>query len=80
MDCFSPQILVFLKGFKDDEQKKLAIELGIILANGFCKAQVLTSVFEEHLVKEGKNPAHLGISVWESRLLISRQIYCVCKA
>ena len=55
MDCFSPQILVFLKGFKDDEQKKLAIELGIILANGFCKAQVLTSVFEEHLVKEGKN-------------------------
>lgn len=47
------KILVFLKGFKEDEQKKLAIELGIILANGFCKAQVLSSVFEEHLVKEG---------------------------
>ena len=49
------QILVFLKGFKEDEQKKLAIELGIILANGFCKAQVLSSVFEEHLVKEGRH-------------------------
>lgn len=47
------KILVFLKGFQDDEQRKLAIILGIIFANGFCKAQVLSSLFEEHLVKEG---------------------------
>lgn len=47
------KILVFLKGFKEDEQRKLAIILGIIFANGFCKAQVLSGVFEEHLVKEG---------------------------
>lgn len=47
------QILVFLKGFKEDEQRKLATILGIIFANGFCKAQVLTALFEEHLVKEG---------------------------
>ncbi|XP_053372773.1 eIF5-mimic protein 2-like [Mercenaria mercenaria] len=47
------KILVFLKGFKEDEQRKLATILGIIFANGFCKAQVLTALFEEHLVKEG---------------------------
>lgn len=47
------QILVFLKGFKEDEQRKLATILGIIFANGFCKTQVLTALFEEHLVKEG---------------------------
>ena len=45
---------MFLKGFKEDEQKKLAIEVGIILANGNCKAQVLSCVFEDHLVKEGR--------------------------
>lgn len=47
------KILVFLKGFTEEEQKKLAIEVGIILANGNCKAQVLSCVFEDHLVKEG---------------------------
>ncbi|WAR05400.1 BZW1A-like protein [Mya arenaria] len=47
------KLLVFLKGFTDDEQEKLAITLGIIFANGFCKAQVLVCLFEDHVVKEG---------------------------
>lgn len=49
------QLLVFLKGFKENEQQKLAIILGIIFANGFCKPQVLTALFEDHLVKEGNS-------------------------
>lgn len=47
------KILVFLRGFKEDEQCKLAIILGIVFAHGFCKTQVLNALFEEHLVKEG---------------------------
>ncbi|XP_052273928.1 eIF5-mimic protein 2-like [Dreissena polymorpha] len=47
------KLLVFLKGFSDEDQQKLAIILGIIFANGFCKANVLSALFEDHLVKEG---------------------------
>ena len=48
------QILYFMKGFQDDEKQKLAIITGIFLGNGFCSAKVLSSLFEEHLVKDGK--------------------------
>lgn len=47
------KILYFMKGFKDDEKRKLAIITGIFLGNGFCSAKVLSSIFEEHLVKDG---------------------------
>ena len=47
------KILVFLKGYKDDERKKLAIITGIILSQNLCTAKVLASLFEEHLIKEG---------------------------
>ncbi|XP_022295017.1 eIF5-mimic protein 2-like [Crassostrea virginica] len=47
------KILYFMKGFQDDEKQKLAIITGIFLGNGFCSAKVLSSLFEEHLVKDG---------------------------
>lgn len=47
------KLLVFLKGFSEVEQNKLAIILGIIFANGFAKATVLGAIFEDHLVKDG---------------------------
>ncbi|XP_048780210.1 eIF5-mimic protein 2-like [Ostrea edulis] len=47
------KILYFMKGFKDDEKRKLAIITGMLLGNSFCSAKVLSSLFEEHLVKDG---------------------------
>ncbi|XP_067686931.1 eIF5-mimic protein 2-like [Haliotis asinina] len=47
------KILVFLKGFSEDERRKLAIITSLLLANGLCTARVLASLFEDHLVKEG---------------------------
>lgn len=47
------QVLVFQKGFKDDERRKLAIVTGQILANALCTPRVLNALFEDHLVKEG---------------------------
>ncbi|XP_041371416.1 basic leucine zipper and W2 domain-containing protein 1-like [Gigantopelta aegis] len=47
------KIIVFLKGYKEDERKKLAIITGIILSQNLCTAKVLSSLFEEHLIKEG---------------------------
>ncbi|XP_064595232.1 eIF5-mimic protein 2-like isoform X2 [Liolophura sinensis] len=47
------KILLFLKGFTEEERRKLAIITGIIMANGLASAKVLNPIFEEHLVKEG---------------------------
>ncbi|KAK3105824.1 hypothetical protein FSP39_006544 [Pinctada imbricata] len=47
------KILLFMKGFSNENREKLAIIVGIFLANAFCSAKVLTGIFEEHLVKEG---------------------------
>ncbi|XP_020630837.1 basic leucine zipper and W2 domain-containing protein 2-like, partial [Orbicella faveolata] len=47
------KILLFLKGFTDDQRNKLAIVTGIILANGMGPPMALTSLFNENLVKEG---------------------------
>lgn len=52
-----------MKGFKDDEKRKLAIITGIFLGNGFCSAKVLSSIFEEHLVKDGMFYIILRIAV-----------------
>ena len=54
------QVLVFQKGFKDDERRKLAIVTGQILANALCTPRVLNALFEDHLVKEGG--CHCSIS------------------
>jgi len=47
------KVLVFQKGFTDNERTKLAIVTGQILANGLATPKVLTALFEDHLVKEG---------------------------
>lgn len=52
---FVLQILVFQRGFKDEERRKLAIVTGQILANGLASPRVLAALFEDHLVKEGQH-------------------------
>jgi len=47
------KILMFQKGFTDEERDKLATMSGIILGNGLCTPRILLSLFEDHLVKEG---------------------------
>ncbi|XP_070546971.1 eIF5-mimic protein 2-like [Ptychodera flava] len=46
------KILLYLKGYTKDERSKLAKITGIFLANGRATANVLTSLYNEHLVKE----------------------------
>jgi ethanolamine transporter EutH len=48
------QLILFLKGYNESNQRKLAIITGVFLATGFCSAKVLSSLFEDHLVKDGK--------------------------
>lgn len=48
------KILVFLRGFGDQEKHKLAMITAIIISNGLVPASVLSNLFQEHLVKDGK--------------------------
>ena len=47
------KILKFLKGFKSEERARLAIFTGLILAEGLVAGTILSSLLNEHLVKEG---------------------------
>ncbi|XP_026151308.1 basic leucine zipper and W2 domain-containing protein 1-A-like isoform X2 [Mastacembelus armatus] len=47
------KLLLFLKGFTESERNKLAMLTGILLANGSLSASILSSLFNENLVKEG---------------------------
>jgi len=47
------KLLLFLKGFGEEERNKLAVVLGFLLANGMAPANVLTNLFNESLVKSG---------------------------
>ena len=47
------KILKFLKGFKPEERARLAIFTGLILAEGLVAGTILSSLLNEHLVKEG---------------------------
>ncbi len=57
------QLIVFLKGFREEERKKLAQIYGIFFANPLQPSatlgnpQCLNAVFEDHLVKEGRYPS-----------------------
>lgn len=51
----SIQLLLFLKGFTESERNKLAMLTGILLANGNISASILNSLYNENLVKEGKD-------------------------
>nr|XP_014344818.1 PREDICTED: basic leucine zipper and W2 domain-containing protein 2 isoform X1 [Latimeria chalumnae]XP_014344819.1 PREDICTED: basic leucine zipper and W2 domain-containing protein 2 isoform X1 [Latimeria chalumnae]XP_014344820.1 PREDICTED: basic leucine zipper and W2 domain-containing protein 2 isoform X1 [Latimeria chalumnae] len=48
------KLLLFLKAFSESEQTKLAMLTGILLANGTLPATILTSLFTDNLVKEGR--------------------------
>jgi hypothetical protein len=47
------KLILFLKGFTDDERTKLAKVVGICLSNGLGSPACLTPLFDEHLVKDG---------------------------
>ncbi|XP_013871949.1 basic leucine zipper and W2 domain-containing protein 1-A [Austrofundulus limnaeus] len=47
------KLLLFLKGFTESDRNKLAMLTGILLANGNLPASILSSLFNENLVKEG---------------------------
>lgn len=47
------KLILFLKGYHESDQRKLAIITGVFLATGFCSAKILSSLFEDHLVKDG---------------------------
>ncbi|MEQ2239847.1 Basic leucine zipper and W2 domain-containing protein 1-A [Ilyodon furcidens] len=47
------KLLLFLKGFTESERNKLAMLTGILLANGNISASILSSLFNENVVKEG---------------------------
>ncbi|KAG7500676.1 Basic leucine zipper and W2 domain-containing 2 [Solea senegalensis] len=47
------KLLLFLKGFSESEQTKLAVLTGILLANNALPPPIITSLFSENVVKEG---------------------------
>ena len=47
------KILVFLRGFGDQEKHKLAMITAILISIGLVTASVLNSLFQEQLVKDG---------------------------
>uniref|UniRef100_W5MWZ6 Basic leucine zipper and W2 domains 1a n=2 Tax=Lepisosteidae TaxID=7915 RepID=W5MWZ6_LEPOC len=51
------KLLLFLKGFTESERNKLAMITGILLGNGNLSASILSSLFNENLVKEGVSAA-----------------------
>ena len=59
------QLLLFLKGFTESERNKLAMLTGILLANGNISASILSSLFNENVVKEGT-----CLSAWQARLAV----------
>uniref|UniRef100_A0A3P9M1V0 Basic leucine zipper and W2 domain-containing protein 1-A n=2 Tax=Oryzias TaxID=8089 RepID=A0A3P9M1V0_ORYLA len=61
------QLLLFLKGFSESECNKLAMLTGILLANGTISASILSSLFNENLVKEGVS-ASFAVKLFKSWL------------
>ncbi|XP_043549060.1 basic leucine zipper and W2 domain-containing protein 1 isoform X1 [Chiloscyllium plagiosum] len=51
------KLLLFLKGFTESERTKLAMLTGILLGNGTLSSSILSSLFNENLVKEGVSAA-----------------------
>ncbi|XP_067371192.1 eIF5-mimic protein 2-A-like isoform X2 [Channa argus] len=61
------KLLLFLKGFTESERNKLAMLTGILLANGNLSASILSSLFNENLVKEGVS-APFAVKLFKSWL------------
>jgi hypothetical protein len=51
---FSLQLIMFLKGFNEEERQKLGKIIGLCLANGLGNPACLSATFDDHLVKEGR--------------------------
>ncbi|CAK9303271.1 unnamed protein product [Gordionus sp. m RMFG-2023] len=47
------KVLVFIKGFDEEQKNKLSKFIGVLLANNFVSAKVLETLFQDHLVKDG---------------------------
>ncbi|XP_065839290.1 eIF5-mimic protein 2-like isoform X2 [Oscarella lobularis] len=47
------KVLQFLKGFSDEERKKLAMFTGLVLSSGMATADLLLSLWSDHLIKPG---------------------------
>lgn len=47
------KLIMFLKGFNEEEREKLAMVVGICLANGLGTPACLIALYDDHLVKEG---------------------------
>ena len=52
----SPQMLVFLKGFTEEDRTKRGPFIGVCLTNGLGEPTCLPALFEDHLVTEGELP------------------------
>ncbi|XP_042350932.1 basic leucine zipper and W2 domain-containing protein 1-A [Plectropomus leopardus] len=61
------KLLLFLKGFTESERNKLAMLTGILLANNNLSAAILSSLFNENLVKEGVS-ASFAVKLFKSWL------------
>jgi len=48
---------MFLKGFNEKARERLAQIVGICLSNSLGSSACLVTLFEEHLVKDGKSPS-----------------------
>lgn len=47
------KLIMFLKGFNEEERQKLAKIVGVCLSNGLGNPSCLCALFDDHLVKEG---------------------------
>jgi len=48
------QLIMFLKGFNEEERQKLGKIVGVCLSNCLGNPSCLCALFDDHLVKEGK--------------------------
>lgn len=74
------KILMFQKGFTDEEREKLAKMVALILSNGLLPPSnsVLTSLFQDHLVKDGLSVEFAAVlfTTW----LEDKDINSICSA
>lgn len=47
------KLIMFMKGFSEDERQKLGMVIGVCLANNLGNPTCLTKLFDDHLVKDG---------------------------
>ncbi|XP_066301183.1 eIF5-mimic protein 2-like isoform X1 [Branchiostoma lanceolatum] len=76
------KVLIFLKGFSDDERARLATFTAVLLANQQVTANILPSLFHENLVKEGigLDFATAVFKTWLSEKDVNHLISCLRRA